>query len=158
MRIRYVLTPTTTQNNHRQLRQICKVLSYVAKKERLTPPEHVTKLLARLSGGNLRRALLSFEALVVQDNQFSRIKKEAAEPENINKAENLDIVPRPDWEKYCSKVAERIMGEQSPDRLYEVRGMLYELLVHCIPPNVVLSVIQAELHAKIQITDVFLSF
>lgn len=77
---------------------------------------------------------------MVQDHTFSKIKKDAAEPENINKMENLDVVPRPDWEKYCSKVAERIIGEQSPERLYEVRGMLYELLVHCLPPNVVLSV------------------
>ena len=120
--------------------QIGKVLAHVAKKERLQPPAHVSLLLARLSGGNLRRALLSFEALVVQDNTFSRIKRDAAETENINKTENLDVVPRPDWEKYCSKVAERILSDQTPDRLYEVRGMLYELLVHCIPANVVLAV------------------
>ena len=113
---------------------------HVAKKERLTIPTHVQVLLARLSGGNLRRALLSLEALVVQDHTFSKIKKDAAEPENIDKTENLDVVPRPDWEKYCSKVSERILSEQTPDRLYEIRGMLYELLVHCLPPGVVLSV------------------
>lgn len=112
----------------------------MAKKERLTVPAHVQLLLARVSAGNLRRALLSLEALVVQDHTFSRIKKDAADPENINKTENLDVVPRPDWEKYCSKVSERILSEQSPDRLYEIRGMLYELLVHCLPPSVVLSV------------------
>jgi hypothetical protein len=54
--------------------------------------------------------------------------------------ENLDVIPRPDWEKYCSQVAARVLGEQSPERLLEVRGMLYELLVHCIPANTILSV------------------
>lgn len=74
----------------------------------------------------------------MQDSQFTKIKKDVLE--STQKLENLDVVPRPDWEKYCSRVAERIMSDQSPERLYEVRGMLYELLVHCIPANVVLSV------------------
>lgn len=120
--------------------QICKVIQHVAKKERLTVPPHYQLLLARLSGGNLRRALLSFEALSVQDPSFSKIKPDVIEGENLLKVENLDVIPRPDWEKYCSQVAARILSEQSPDRLLEVRGMLYELLVHCIPANTILSV------------------
>lgn len=119
--------------------QICKVVAYVAKKERLAVPLHVQQLIAHMSNGNLRRALLSFEALHVQDTTFSKISKEDVESE-ANKRTKPDLIPRPDWEKYCSRVAERIMSEQSPDRLYEVRGMLYELLVHCIPANVVISV------------------
>jgi len=108
------------------------VISYVAKKEQLQVPQHVQTMLARVSNGNLRRALLSLEALHTQDPTFSSITPSSKE--------TLDIVPRPDWEKYCSKVTERILSEQSPERLMEVRAMLYELLVHCIPPSLVVSV------------------
>jgi len=129
--------------------EICSVIEHVGKKEPLNIPPHVQILLARLSGGNLRRALLSLEALSVQDNTFSKVKKDVIDPENAKKLENLDIIPRPDWEKYCSKVAERILSEQSPNRLYEVRGMLYELLVHCLPPNIVLSTVAKRLMDRI---------
>lgn len=112
--------------------QICKVISYVAGKEKLTVPTHVAEMLARNSNGNLRRALLSLEALHTQDPAFTSISP--------NTKEGLDTIPRPDWEKYCSQVAEKILSEQSPERLLEVRGSLYELLVHCIPPTLVISV------------------
>lgn len=49
-------------------------------------------------------------------------------------------VAKPDWETYCSKIADAIMSEQTPARLLEVRGKVYELLSHCIPPGVVLKV------------------
>lgn len=80
------------------------------------------------------------EALSVQDPNFNKIKPDVIQPENMLKAETSDIIPRPDWEKYCSQVALRILSEQSPDRLLEVRGMLYELLVHCIPANTIIFV------------------
>lgn len=31
------------------------------------------------------------------------------------------------------------MDEQSPPRLLEVRGRLYELITHCIPPGVIIK-------------------
>jgi len=127
--------------------EICSVIAHVGKKERLQIPDHVQTLLARLSGGNLRRALLSLEALAVQDSTFAKMKKDVLE--STTKLESLDIVPRPDWEKYCSRVAEGIVSQQTPDRLYQVRGMLYELLVHCIPPNVVLSTVAKRLMDRV---------
>ena len=33
-----------------------------------------------------------------------------------------------------------IVQEQSPKRLMEVRARLYELMVHCIPPDVIFKV------------------
>ena len=47
---------------------------------------------------------------------------------------------RPDWETYCHKVADLIVQDQSPARVMEVRGKLYELLSHCIPPTIILKV------------------
>lgn len=112
--------------------EICRVISHVARKEGITVPEHVQSMLAQVSGGNLRRALLSMEALYTQDSSFATIQK-GSKP-------NLDTIPRPDWEKYCSKVAERILRDQTPEALLEVRAMLYELLVHCLPATLIISV------------------
>lgn len=50
------------------------------------------------------------------------------------------IIPKPDWESYCHKVADLIMSEQTPAKVLEVRGKFYELLSHCIPPTVILKV------------------
>ena len=47
---------------------------------------------------------------------------------------------KPDWETYCHKVADLIIQEQTPGRVMEVRGKLYELLSHCIPATVILKV------------------
>ena len=41
-----------------------------------------------------------------------------------------------DWEVYLRETAKQILAEQSPRRLLEVRGRLYELISHCIPPEV----------------------
>ena len=42
-----------------------------------------------------------------------------------------------------------VLKEQSPKRLYEVRGKLYELLVNCIPPELVLRRLALELLPKL---------
>lgn len=52
------------------------------------------------------------------------------------------VIPKPDWESYCHKVADMIMSDQTPAKVMEVRGKFYELLSHCIPPTVVLKVRQ----------------
>lgn len=33
------------------------------------------------------------------------------------------------------------MGEQSPSQLLKIRGILYELLVNCIEPNLILKLL-----------------
>lgn len=121
--------------------QIDAVLQQTATKEGFSVPPHVSLLLARISSGNLRRALLSFEALYTQDPDWKTIKPDHSLLKTGKQDQrDIDTVPRPDWEKYAAKAAERILGEQTPERLLEVRGMFYELLVHCIPATLVLSV------------------
>jgi replication factor C subunit 3/5 len=122
-------------------RQITNVLAHTAKKEKIALPPHVSTLLARISQGNLRRALLSLEALYVQDPSFKTINPtHSLLTGTKQRADDIDTVPRPDWEKYAGKTAEKILGEQTPERLLEVRGMLYELLVHCIPAPLIIAV------------------
>lgn len=58
----------------------------------------------------------------------------------LEKKDEVDAVPRPDWESYLATVGSVILAEQSPEKLLAVRGMLYELLVHCIPAPMILTV------------------
>ncbi|BEJ14706.1 hypothetical protein CspHIS471_0404730 [Cutaneotrichosporon sp. HIS471] len=101
------------------------VLNHVAEKERFVLPAAAAEQITSASDGNLRKALLVLEAMRMQ------------QPDMRGGAD----VARPDWETYCAKVADSILGEQSPQRLLEVRAKLYELLSHCIPPAVVLKTI-----------------
>ena len=49
-------------------------------------------------------------------------------------------IGKPDWEVYCEKIADMIVSKQSPEQVHAVRGKLYELLAHCIPPTTILKV------------------
>jgi replication factor C subunit 3/5 len=100
------------------------VLNHVAKKERFSLPNPALTSITQTSSGNLRKALLMLEAMKMQ------------KPDMSGEIE----VAKPDWETYCAKVGDLILGEQSAQRLLEVRGKVYELLSHCIPPTVVLKV------------------
>jgi hypothetical protein len=44
-----------------------------------------------------------------------------------------------DWEKYCGLLAADILREQSPRQLLTCRGKVYDLLVNCIPADVVVT-------------------
>ena len=47
------------------------------------------------------------------------------------------------------EIANDILGEQSPKRLFQVRGKLYELLTNCIPPELILRRLMLELVKKL---------
>merc|ERR1719159_1346054 len=49
------------------------------------------------------------------------------------------VVPQEPWETNVDKVAKKIMNEQSPRMLMEVRGNLYELLAACLPPDFIMK-------------------
>lgn len=100
------------------------VLAYVAKKERIDLPSEVASRIAAEAVGNLRRALLVLEALKMQYPDLN--------------AGNLEIA-KPDWESYCTKVADLIVAEQSAQRILDVRAKLYELISHCIPPSLIIK-------------------
>ncbi|ORY28295.1 P-loop containing nucleoside triphosphate hydrolase protein [Naematelia encephala] len=123
-----VAAPTTDE--------MSKVLHHVAKKERFSLPETAAQQIIDTSSGNLRKALLVFEAMKMQRPDLSG-----------------DIeVAKADWETYCGKVADLILQEQSAPKLLEVRGKLYELLSHCIPPTVILKTIAERIVDKVDDT------
>lgn len=120
-----IRVPAPAQN------EIMAVLTATCVKEGLTLPLPVAAKVAALSGRNLRRALLMLEALKVQCYPF-----------NPGQA-----VAQMDWERYCGMVAGDILKEQSPRQLLVVRTKIYDLLVNCVPSDVV---IKRVLHALVE--------
>nr|XP_016513980.1 PREDICTED: replication factor C subunit 3 [Nicotiana tabacum]XP_016513981.1 PREDICTED: replication factor C subunit 3 [Nicotiana tabacum]XP_016513982.1 PREDICTED: replication factor C subunit 3 [Nicotiana tabacum]XP_016513983.1 PREDICTED: replication factor C subunit 3 [Nicotiana tabacum] len=113
--------------------EIVNVLDFIAKKEGLQLPQGFATRIAEKSNRNLRRAVLTFETCRVQQYPFT----------------NNQAIPPMDWEQYLSEIASDIMKEQSPKRLFEVRGKLYELLTNCIPPEIILKRLLFELLKKL---------
>ncbi|KAJ3277293.1 Subunit of heteropentameric Replication factor C (RF-C) [Blyttiomyces sp. JEL0837] len=56
-----------------------------------------------------------------------------------------DQVVQPDWEVYIADLARFIVQDQTPKRLQEVRGKLYELLTHCISADVIIKTLTFEI-------------
>lgn len=102
-----------------------------AKKESCTCPFELAIKIAEQCDRNLRRSLLMLEAARVQSGSHML-------------QDNLPL-PLPDWELYIVRVAREILQEQSPAKLLAVRDMLYELLTHCIPADVIFQTLAREL-------------
>lgn len=113
--------------------EIVKVLQYIGKKEGLQLPIGFATRIAFHANRNLRRAILSLEACKVHQYPFT---------------ENQPVQTT-DWEQYIVEIASDIVNEQSPKRLFQVRGKLYELLINCIPPEIVLKRLLLELMKKL---------
>ncbi|XP_018409638.1 PREDICTED: replication factor C subunit 3 [Nanorana parkeri] len=111
------------------IEEICTVLFSICKKEGLSLPQELARRIAEKSGRNLRKALLICEACRVQQYPFSS---------------DQDL-PETDWEVYVKETANAVVSQQTPQRLLEVRGRLYELLTHCIPPEVIMKSLLSEL-------------
>ena len=47
------------------------------------------------------------------------------------------------------EIANNILAEQTPKQLFAVRGKLYELLVNCIPPELIFKKLMLELVSKL---------
>lgn len=111
------------------IESITSILQTVCKKEGLTLPPQLAEKIAEKSNRNLRRAILMCEACKVQQYPFSPTQD----------------VSVPDWETFLQQTANKIVEEQSPNRLLEVRGRIYELLTHCIPSDVIFKGLLKEL-------------
>lgn len=59
-------------------------------------------------------------------------------------------VKQADWERFIDNIASECVKEQSPRKLGEVRSKLYELLAHCIPPDMILEALTRALLAKLK--------
>ncbi|KAL5720600.1 Subunit of heteropentameric Replication factor C (RF-C) [Ranunculus cassubicifolius] len=113
--------------------EITKVLEFIGKKENLQLPPGFVARIATQSNRSLRRAILLFETCRVQQYPFT----------------SNQVIPPMDWEQYVCEIASDIMQEQSPKRLFLVRGKMYELLINCIPPVIILKRLLSELLKKL---------
>ena len=109
------------------------LLSSVAEKEGFVLPPTLADTIVSLSSRNMRRALLSMEACKIAQQPMT----------------DSQPVALPDWEMYIKEIANDILTEQTAKRLFQVRGKLYELLVNCIPPEVVMRQLAKELMPKL---------
>ena len=126
-------TRPVTRRPRRSEEEIVGVLHEVCEKERLTLPDELAARIAKASGRNLRRAILALEECKVAQYPFNPSMP----------------VPQPDWEVYIKAIAQDICREQSPARLVATRDKLYELLAKCIPADVILKELCAELVSKL---------
>lgn len=115
-----------------KIENIVHILESVCKKEGLNLPHELGRRIAEKSDRNLRRALLMCEACRVQQYPFQADQE----------------IRQPDWEVFLRGTAAMIAQEQTPRRLMEVRARLYELLSHCIPPEVIFKGLLRELIAN----------
>lgn len=105
--------------------QIVTCLKDIARSENVTLPDNLALNIAKQSGGNVRKAVLSFEA------EYARVGNALSETTRVQK---------PDWEVYLQKnVVDVIVCDQTPATLAKVRMAVYELLTHCIPPELILK-------------------
>jgi replication factor C subunit 3/5 len=105
--------------------QICNILKQTAKQESLTLPNELANRIALKSNRNLRRALLMCETTYVAHYPFT----------------NDQEISEPDWEIFLRETARLAAQQQSVERVILIRDKLYELLGHCIPPDVIFKVI-----------------
>lgn len=113
--------------------EVVTVLSKVAAKERFNLPEEFAMSVAKAARRNMRRALLMLEACKVQNYPFKPNQ----------------TVQRTDWEKFVAGLAKSVVEEQTPARLLVARSKLYELLINCIPPEVIIKSLTEELLPKL---------
>ncbi|KAK9383698.1 P-loop containing nucleoside triphosphate hydrolase protein [Kockiozyma suomiensis] len=112
---------------------IAKILSSVAKKEKVSLPSSLADRIAVESGRNLRRALLTLESLYSQNDLLS--------PDTP--------IPTPDWEIVVSSIADDLIKEHSAPALLKIRAKFYDLLSHCIPANAILKTLLFRLLPKV---------
>lgn len=109
------------------------LLMGVAQKEGISVPPGLMSNIVQTSNRNMRRALLFMESCHISQNPMTD-----AQPVSL-----------PDWEMYVAEIAGDILREQTAKGLFVVRGKLYELIVNCIPPEIILRQLSKELMRKV---------
>jgi len=117
------------------IEDISKVLNKLATRQEIQLPTDEaerTEVLGNISVSskrNLRRALLLFEALSMQN-------------ETIKTTTPMITL---DWEGVIKKLAGNISRDRNVARISSSRTVLYELISHCIPPKIILKTLCFEL-------------
>ena len=108
--------------------EISLILKDVSKKEGFSISDQIANEIAVRSNRSLKKSLLALEKI-----KWSLDNNEAFE------------VPISDWEEEVAKITDKILSEQTPHCLLEIREKFYKLLAHCIPADDILKVLINEL-------------
>lgn len=101
------------------------ILSKVATNESVTlESDQILKRIAQESDGNLRVSLLMLESMSLA---------------NEMQLKAITPIIKPDWMVVIINMAKKILKERSVGCLLECRSVLYDLLAHCIPANIILQ-------------------
>lgn len=111
------------------IEQIANILKTTCKQEGLQISNELCQRISVKSNRNLRRALLMIETAHVAQYPFT----------------NDQEINEPDWEVYLRETARMIAQQQQVEKIIQVRERLYELLCHCIPPDVIFKGLLKEL-------------
>lgn len=84
----------------------------------------ILKRIAQASNGNLRVSLLMLESMALNNE----LALKSSSP-----------IIKPDWIIVIHKLTRKIVKERSVNSLIECRAVLYDLLAHCIPANIILK-------------------
>ncbi|KAK9467345.1 P-loop containing nucleoside triphosphate hydrolase protein [Lipomyces arxii] len=109
------------------------VLMQVAKKEKFSIPQALAVKISQSSQRNLRRAILTLEAVYSQNTTL----------------DETTTIPNPDWDVVVSSIADDMIQEHTAARILKVRAKLYDLLSHCIPAEVILKTLLFKLLPRI---------
>ncbi|CAK9440478.1 uncharacterized protein LODBEIA_P45760 [Lodderomyces beijingensis] len=117
---------------------ISRILSHVAEHENIkfsSSDEHAVaqfyKQVATTSERNLRRSLLAFETISMQNETI-----------NVKHIHSVIVL---DWETIIKNMAKSISTQRNVPNLARLRTTSYELLSHCIPARTILKKLVMEL-------------
>lgn len=111
------------------INEIKDILCKVSEQEGFIISNELAHRIAHQSNRNLKGSLLSLQTL----------KK------SYDMTNEICDVSLPDWEIETSKIADKILSEQTPHNILEIRERFYELLGHCIPADSILKKLVTEL-------------
>lgn len=113
-----------------------KFLKWIAEREMLNLPEDTLKKIVNASNRNMLDAVSQLEC-------FKFTKKPDSDILNPYHVE-------------INEITKSIFQDQSPTMLHKIRGNLYDLLVNCVEPNVILTKLLEEIIKSKKIHDQFL--
>lgn len=99
-------------------------------------PVEICKQIAMDSERNVRKAILQLQStrvLLIYCKMKSNSSSEKLKP----------YVP--EWRRAISKIVNDILTEQSPQSLRAIRETVYDLLVNCIPPELIIKYVLVDL-------------
>ncbi|EGR30507.1 replication factor C, activator 1, putative [Ichthyophthirius multifiliis] len=107
---------------------IIKVVKKIQNQENLPNiSEEICRKMGDGFGRNLRDIILNL--------QMQKLNKSAFDGGSV----------KSEWKKEIGKIAQGIKDQQSPFKLKEIRGQFYDLLVNCIPGDVIIKQLMQEL-------------